>query len=502
MRRTAAMILMVLLLLLLSAAPAAWAAGGAALPAAANASVRYLPSVKLYPPKGFKARVSGSQVKFSWKKNARADGYAIYEKLGPWQYELLCVTQKTSWTYSYAEKGEHVYCIRSWKGSPGERQSNKTAEVTVRIASSVTPGVPDRLLVEQSGPREVKLSWKKGSGASYYLIYRSTERKSGYKKIKKTKKTGYTDTVPGDGLYYYRVYSVKDAGGVKRTTKSPARSVLVNPEFGVKDGGVCRALLIGNTYPGTILKLPGPDNDVRSMQKMLGLMKTSDIKVTSKLNASSGDILSLIGTAFAGAGEEDVSIFYYSGHGQGDDAEIIEGAGGLIGTDEVLVTPQLLRRALEKIPGKKIVILDSCFSGMHIYDGPGSKSLTQTALARNNQKWIRAFAGAPKGPDNVADEGFYVITAAAYNEQSMSMNVTKKRSIGVMTQMLLRGSGYDAVRDRADWHFAADKNGDRRFTISELALYARNSLNNAMDYIQQVQWWWPAGGQDQVLWQW
>lgn len=66
--------------------------------------------------------------------------------------------------------------------------------------------------------KSVKLSWKKVKRAKKYIIMRSAKKKSGYKTIKTTTKTSYTDSKTSCGkTYYYKVIAVN--GKTKKTSK-------------------------------------------------------------------------------------------------------------------------------------------------------------------------------------------------------------------------------------------------------------------------------------------
>lgn len=75
-----------------------------------------------------------------------------------------------------------------------------------------------------AGKKKVTVSFKKSTGAQKYEIYRSTKKKSGYKKIATTKKTKYVDKkVSKKKKYYYRVRALRGStkAGVARSTFTP-----------------------------------------------------------------------------------------------------------------------------------------------------------------------------------------------------------------------------------------------------------------------------------------
>ena len=74
-----------------------------------------------------------------------------------------------------------------------------------------------------AGKRKVTVSWKKADGAKKYEIYRSTKKKSGYKKIATTTNTKYENKKLKKGKhYYYKVRTLR--GGVKSGFTKPVLS--------------------------------------------------------------------------------------------------------------------------------------------------------------------------------------------------------------------------------------------------------------------------------------
>ena len=128
-------------------------------------------------------------------------------------------------------------------------------------------------------------------------------------------------------------------------------------------GTTYRALLIGQTYPDIpILRLNGPKNDVNAMQRCLEQFDDTAYQTTSRMNLTANEILEAISSVFADPDAEDVSLLYYSGHGVSSNDSTSQGA--LLGSDgESYITASTLRSALDQISGRKIVIIDSCYSG-------------------------------------------------------------------------------------------------------------------------------------------
>lgn len=85
----------------------------------------------------------------------------------------------------------------------------------VAVESEVVPvavvlPAPKNVRAAKIKESKVKLSWSKVKGAGGYLIFRSTKKASGYKKLASTRKNVYTDTSVKCGkAYYYKVKAYK-----------------------------------------------------------------------------------------------------------------------------------------------------------------------------------------------------------------------------------------------------------------------------------------------------
>lgn len=149
----------------------------------------------------------------------------------------------------------------------------------------------------------------------------------------------------------------------------------------------------------------------------------------------------LADSAFAGAKDQDISLLYLSTHGIQQ-----EGCDDFIalmsdGATERQLTGRELHAALQRIPGKKVVILDACYSGAAIgkgMDKPGVSSV---------------FAG----------DDFKVLTSAGGLEPSFLWTDGEGTVQGgsFFAQALTEGIS-------AEGRFAADTNRDGLVSLSEL----------------------------------
>lgn len=248
---------------------------------------------------------------------------------------------------------------------------------------------------------------------------------------------------------------------------------------------VYRALLIGNTYPGTDSQLDGCDTDVYAMRNVLNSMDGTDFAVNLQLNLNASAMQSAIASTFAGARSCDVSLLYYSGHGTS--------AGSLVGVGNTSISVSNLRKYLDLIPGTKVVILDCCYSGMMI-----GKSDDAASPAAFNSAVISAFSSFNKD-DNLANNGYIVLTACSKNQVSASLS-DGTISFGAFTYGLCYGSGYDEWNQEWLGSLPADTDGNGQITLGEAYSKAVERVNwlKTMVAMEQVAQYY--GDTSFVLW--
>lgn len=241
--------------------------------------------------------------------------------------------------------------------------------------------------------------------------------------------------------------------------------------------GTSRALLIGcGEYIVSSANLsPSPENDVKAMEAIFkrdarysAVHTYLNVRTTANQPASGDTLMTaaftmdeLIAKAFAGATSADTSVFYYSGHGA-----MYNGDACLHMSDLQLYSAAKLRAALDKVPGKKVIILDSCFSG-------GAISKSAKGSADLSSAFIKAFSRSAKGSLNAGD--YVVLTAASQNESSWGDSEGESDyPMGEFTRALASALGSD---DAGSLRTAADENVDGTVTLHEAYQYIRyNSI--------------------------
>ena len=214
-----------------------------------------------------------------------------------------------------------------------------------------------------------------------------------------------------------------------------------------------RALLIGcDRFLSMEDTSPVSANNVGQMAQVLtgGSVNTENL-VTRRSGVSGADELrELIALAYEGSEAGDTCYFYLSTHGLWTPEQANADVTFLLsdGRTEEGVTARELRRMLDTVQGRKVVLLDACHAGAAIGKGVSG-----------------SYANVFTGGDYV------VICSSGGNERSWFWSSGEE---GTDSQP---GSGYFsgavAMGMSSLGGFAADSNGDGAVTLSELKRYLR-----------------------------
>ncbi len=269
-----------------------------------------------------------------------------------------------------------------------------------------------------------------------------------------------------------------------------------------------RALLIGEeAFDPICTRNRG---DVTLMNNMLSSVRGpagGQYSITRQYDLSLTGVRNAISSAFSGADDDDVSLFFIASHGDSTSTGGDAGAISLIGSsyDEQWLLISDLANALKAVPGKVIVIIETCGSGAAVYSPGISENQYNTvrnAATSFDAEVIRAFSEADPGirvrvPGRTNTKGaptpntgelrvvnkFYVLTASRYLEESWG---TEKGPYNYFTKWLTDGIGTSGS-------MAADANANGEATLSELFNYVANRGNDypfeydGKTYYQHVQ---------------
>ena len=449
-------------------------------------------------------------LKLTWDAIPGAMGYVIYRRgFHETGYHKLMVSENTATTYidTTMKPGEvYYYFVYSFRlAQPqGWRCFSLKGDIGMGVWLPKTTGLAAVSAQENS----VRISWAATEGANKYDVYISTTPGGTPKANGRVSNAyGYHNSAVLGRTYYYRVRPVRIFSNGDVSVGDWSDELAYTHQEAV---GTYRALLIGNTYTGESNELPGCENDVDGMRTMLGRMTATPYSVTVKKNIRAEEILSSISSTFGNASYNDVSLFYYSGHGAnslGADGNPTSYHAALVGTFQTYVSIARLKTELDKIPGKKVIIIDACHSGQFIArDG----TMTQVSSSAFNSQVVNLFANddqfsgdvnrtavvlaadgsellseeAPEfidraGGTNFAKSGYYVITACRSEEKSVSTGYDSNgdgkidRYFGLFTYGLCYGNGWNLARNSAISALNADLNKDSKVTLYEAYVYAK-----------------------------
>ena len=449
-------------------------------------------------------------LKLTWDAIPGAMGYVIYRRgFHETGYHKLMVSEDTATTYidTTMKPGEvYYYFVYSFRlAQPqGWRCFSLKGDIGMGVWLPKTTGLTAVSAQENS----VRISWAATEGANKYDVYISTTPGGTPKANGRVSNAyGYHNSAVLGRTYYYRVRPVRIFSNGDVSVGDWSDELAYTHQETV---GTYRALLIGNTYTGESNELPGCDNDVDGMRTMLGRMTATPYSVTVKKNIRAEEILSSISSTFGNASYNDVSLFYYSGHGAnslGADGNPTSYHAALVGTFQTYVSIARLKTELDKIPGKKVIIIDACHSGQFIArDGAvtqvsssafnsqvvnlfanddqlsGDVSRTAVVLAEDGSELLSEEAPAfiDRADDtNFAKSGYYVITACRSEEKSVSTGYDSNgdgkidRYFGLFTYGLCYGNGWNLARNAAISSLNADLNKDSKVTLYEAYVYAK-----------------------------
>lgn len=227
-----------------------------------------------------------------------------------------------------------------------------------------------------------------------------------------------------------------------------------------------RALLIGQSDYPEPHQLSGPEKDLSAMSNVWA----GEYELTVRENLSVHEMLSAISSTFADASSEDISLFYYSGHGLSSADPEMNGA--LIGVDYAsYLTASQLREALDAVPGRKIVLIDACYSGAFIGKGGGETQITTNSTDNEDillsiedpaASFVQAFADPPRMLlRSLAAQQYFVLAASTSKEKSY-----ESADGGVFTQAFSKS------------RMEADSNGDGVVSFLECYKYTAKKVSN------------------------
>ncbi len=240
--------------------------------------------------------------------------------------------------------------------------------------------------------------------------------------------------------------------------------------------GVGDYIYFPDSYGNT--DLPGPPYDVNrtcfTLSKCrFGTLNTefSEIWYNTDWSATKSAILQGIANIFSEADYNDISYFYFTGHGirVNNISYLCPTEANYYAPMSTYISVSELEAALSTIPGTKVVFLDSCYSGGFIGKSMEETIISKEELESFNNEVINVFSQAESKGLLTTNE-YKVLTSTHYYQECMELAPATPGDFdpfGVFTMALCEGCGYSGS-------YPADANLDTMVSLQEIYLYVRN----------------------------
>lgn len=144
---------------------------------------------------------SYNSIKITWGKVTGAQKYEVYRSTSKSTgYTKIGTTTSASYTDKNLDTNKkYYYKVNAVYG-------NYTSSYSSVSYTKAVPAATSSLTITSTAYNKLQITWKKVSGATKYVLYRSKKEGSGYTKLTSTTSTKYLDTSVKSGVkYYYKV---------------------------------------------------------------------------------------------------------------------------------------------------------------------------------------------------------------------------------------------------------------------------------------------------------
>ena len=455
------------------------------------------------------------------KGSAKITCYVSSKAVGVYEVRVVAAPGKVTLDQSFVKLGVKESIAMTPRVSSNAHASYKWSVQDKKIASVTQTGV---ITGKKAGKTTVTVKTQNGKTAKVTVYVRKAPGKVTLNKSSvalKVKKTVQLKAELPENTYSAitwtssdeRIATVSDSGkvtavavGTAQITATTFNDKKASCEVEVKPDPstsvTYRALLIGeeNFYSETATRNRG---DVTAMSEMLESVKGyygGSFAITRKYDLSASGVLSAIRNTFAEADDDDVSLFFIATHGDVDGGVNDVTAGALMMSPSGMLTLRDLATTLGMVPGRVIVILESCGSGAAVYANnangvrKSNKALFEEAKQRTeafDAAVVKAFSNAESGlkttiQGGTGDSGgpqsntgefrvskkFYVLTASRFQELSWGWESgMPESSYNYFTMWLTEGIGTSG-------DMPADTDGNGKTTLNELYQYISDVGDN------------------------
>lgn len=408
-------------------------------------------------PTGVTATGSNANITVKWGPVTGSTSYAIYRSTNASSgYAKIADATGTQYVDSSAPVGtKYYYKISAYNGHNYSSLSAYAAATRTQTDLSA----PTNLKASRNGSK-VDLSWNAVTGSKFYVVYRSESLSGSFKVIAIVSGNTATDTAATANItYYYKVkaWDMQKFSEFSNYTAAPYKQT---------DNTVSRrAVVMSAPYDGGAI-------GVVSHNAMVNLFSSNSIDgsrtaTTSIENTTKENMMSRMHTALDSADSNDVSYIYINCHGGSNSYLALGSNGGM--------TMQALRNELDKIKGKKVVMIESCHSGnavnLSLDEDSGSENSNEEMTEEEYSEQmvsdfmypdgIAPFSGELLGSD------YKVICSSSKTELSWAW----VGGYAWATRAWCDGAGWNTSTN-AKGTVLADKNSDGKASLSELYNYS------------------------------
>ena len=388
-----------------------------------------------------------------------------------YNYNPSCATANSSGLITGVSTGSATILVVYTEGI-----ASKSDTITVTVTTAITPAI---LISIKASPSSMNLSVGESQTISSVTAYYddSSSANIALTNCSHTSSNPACATVNNSGT----ISGVSEGTAAitvsyteNEITKTDTVEITVDTT--IRDEIVYRALCTGvgdYIYYDIEDDLLAPPFDVDRLRQTLsyckfGLSNTefSTISYLKDWQATKSNILQGIASTFSGADSDDVSYFYFSGHGSRVEnisylcpADVTSFVNSAISVDE-------LENTLSTIPGTKVVFIDTCHSGGVIGKAMDEIITSKEELESFNDEVINVFLQAqPKGL--LTTNQYKVLTSCHYYQECWEIQPEEGDPFGVFTMALCKGCGYYGS-------YPADNNMDTMISLQEAYLYVKD----------------------------
>ena len=289
-------------------------------------------------------------------------------------------------------------------------------------------------------------------------------------------------------------YSLK-IEGLKEDTKYYIRAYASNGTYigrgnwkefrTLPDPVVYRAFLVGAN--GTaFFDSVAPYNSVHHLYSILDhsnfYCSISHNDIITGSDATKENILQGINSHFYGADNNDISCFYFAGHGARSGNISYLCPYDFDGYTSTAISISELETYLNNAPGIKVVFLDCCAAGGFINKANSENKFSDDEYVNFNNDVINIFSTA--NSKYLTDSNQYRVLTAVRRDEIAHSNEFTLYPYMLFTEALCQGCGYDYYT----YPYWADNNGDRKISLQEACTYSQYWLDNEFpSKVQNVQ---------------